>query len=505
MVSELGGYPPGINQKPSNKITRDAHEIDLIRMTWEKIKTETLICSEDKPEVYSVKQSGFGKSGSRREFIAKSALAGTAITIGAGQITGCEGENDPSKVMNSIHTITTKYSTADFQFSPDGKIIAVYGVAEEDVNLWSLPTGKLIKTLKNTMEHKGVKGLQFTSDGKYLVVNVYTQINIWSIPDGVLIKALAGDVNPFNYYQIEQLDLHPDGKTLAYKKYPETTIKICSIPDGTLMKTIEDSGNTNVFFKFSPDGKNLISLFNSTLRIRTFPELNLVNSFEAGSGFVYFYFNHDGTIVASSDKGKIKLWTFPECNLFKTIEADPSYTFFKFSPDGKILASMGSDVSLKLWSLPDGNISYVLNQHTEKIHSICFSNDGATLASCQAAAILLWSFKDGGVGLTKTVTENVDNTEMHRYVCFSPDGSILASRSGKVISLWSLPDCSVIQAGPCICDSVCTCNTVSEGNGSDICTCNSVDVCTCNVVCTCNAVCACDVDSGGGRSYWYPN
>ena len=242
------------------------------------------------------------------------------------------------------------------------------------------------------------------------------------------------------------------------------------------------------------------------MRIYTYPELNLVNSLEAGSECEYFYFNHDGTIIASADGGKIKLWTFPEGNLFKTIDADPSYTLFKFSPVGKILASRGSDVALKLWSLPDGNISHVLNQHTDKVHGICFSNDGSTFASCQATAILLWSLKDGGVGLTKTITENIDNTNINRYACFSPDGSILASSFGNVISLWSLPDYGLIPAGPCICDSVCTCNTVSEGNGSDICTCNSVDVCTCNLVCSCNAVCACDSDSGGGGlTYWYPN
>jgi WD40 repeat protein len=475
-------------------------------MTRKKTNTSADKAPDDKPEVYGVKKNDYANPGSRRQFIAKSALAGAAVTLGAGQLTGCEGEQDVDKVMKSIHTITTKYWYAGFQFSPDGKTLAVYASAEEDVTLWSLPDGNLIKTLKNVMDYKGVKGLQFSSDGKYLVVDVYTQINIWSLPDGVLLKTLEGNGDPFYQYQILQLELNPDGKTLAYKKYPETTIKICSIPDGTQLNSIVDSGMTDAFFQFSPDGKNLITVYDGALHVLTFPDLNPVKTIETGPGFLYFYFSPDGKTIGSADKGKIKLWTFPEGTLFKTIEADANYTFFKFSSDGKMLASRGSDPNLKLWSLPDGNIFYDLTQHTENVQAICFSPDGTTFASCQPQTILLWSLKDGGVGLIKTINDNVDNMNIFRNVCISPDGKILASSYGKIISLWSIPGYNVIPAGSCVCDTVCTCNTVSPGNNPDICTCNTVDVCTCNVICTCNAVCECDVNSGGGGgSYWYPN
>lgn len=461
--------------------------------------------SEEVPEVFIVKKTGDSNSGGRREFIANSLLAGAAISLGTVQLTGCEKDQEEDKVTKSIHTITTKYLYAGFQFSPDGKILATYGSAEEEVNLWSLPDGKLIKTLKNVRQYPGVKGLQFTSDGKYLVIDVYTQINIWSIPEGILLKTLEGDGDPVYQYQIYQLELNPDGKTLAYKKYPETTIKICSIPDGTLLNKIDDTGMTKVFFQFSPDGKKFISAYNGTLNIYSFPDLNLINTIETAPDFIDFQFSPDGQIIASVDKGIIKLWAFPEGNLLKTIEADATYAFFKFCSDAKILASRGSDPSLKLWSLPDGNFFYILTEHTQRVQAMCFSTDGHTLASSQPDTILLWSLNDGGVGLIKTITVNVDVTTHNRNVGISPDGKILASSYGRIISLWSIPDCEIIPAGSCICDTVCTCNTVSPGNNADICTCNTVDVCTCNAICTCNAVCGCDVNSGGGGTYWYPN
>jgi WD40 repeat protein len=462
--------------------------------------------SEEAPEVYIVKKTGDANSGGRREFIANSIMAGAAISLGVGQLTSCEKDQETDKVTKSIRTITTKYWYAGFQFSPDGKILATYGSAEAEVSLWSIPDGKLIKILNNVRDYSGVKGLQFTSDGKYLVVDVYTQINIWSIPDGVLLKTLEGDGDPRYQYQIYQLELNPDGKTIAYKKYPETTIKICSIPDGALLNTIDGSGMTKAFFQFSPDGNYFISAYNGTLKIWTFPDLTLINTVETEPEYLYFEFNPDGKSIAAVDKGKIKLWTFPEGNLFKTIEADANWAFFKFSPDGKILVSRGSEPVIKLWSLPGGEIYYNLSGHTENVHDICFSMDGNAFASCQADSILLWSLKDGGVALRKTITENVDDKTIHRNVCISPDGKTLASSYGHTILLWSMPDGTVIPAGSCTCDTVCTCNTVSSGNGGEICTCNTVDVCSCNAICTCNAVCECDVNSGGGGgSYWYPN
>ena len=435
--------------------------------------------SEEVPEVYIVKKNGDPNSGGRREFIANSLIAGAAISLGAVQLTGCEKDQEEDKVTKSIHTIATKYWYAGFRFSPDGKILATYGSAEEEVNLWSIPDGKLIKTLKNVRDYSGVKGLQFTSDGKYLVVDVYTQINIWSIPEGILLKTLEGDGDPVYQYQIYQLEINPDGKTLAYKKYPETTIKICSIPDGTLLNKIDDSGMTKAFFQFSPDGNNFISAYNGTLKIWTFPDLNLINSVEIAPEYVYFQFNPDGNTIAAVDKGIIKLWTFPEGNLFKNIDADANWAFFDFSRDGKTMASRGSEPIIKLWSLPGGDLFYNLSGHTENVHDICFSMDGNTFASCQAESILLWALKDGGVGLLKTITDNVDIKTIHRNVCISPDGKILASSYGNTILLWSLPDCIVIPAGSCTCDTVCTCNTVSSGNGGEICTCNTVDVCSC--------------------------
>ncbi len=464
--------------------------------------------SEEKPEVYGIKKDQQVNPGSRREFIAKSALAGAAVSLGASGLTGCDSAQDADKIMKSLYTITTKYWYANFQFSPDSKIIAVYGSAEEDVNLYSLPDGKPLKTLKNKNEYAGVKGLSFTSDGNYLVVNVYTKINIWSVSDGTLLTTLEGngDLQPQN--QITQVALNPDGKTLAYKKYPEALIKICSIPGGEQLSTVEDSGLTSGFFCFSPDGRSFVSLFGTTMRVYSFPALTLLNTIETGEGFEYFYFNHDGKILASASNGNINLWTFPGGNLFKTITTGANYAYFKFSPDGKMLASYGPGPLMTIWSIPDGNHMYSLTEHTDKIHSIFFSADGRYFVSSQQRLIVLWSLNDGGIGIVNRIEEKIDETNATRTTWISPDSKIIASSLGNRVSLWSIPDCMEIIAGGCICDTVCTCNTVSEGNTADICTCNSVQYCTCNAICTCNAVCECDVNTGGGGgtlSYWYPN
>jgi len=461
--------------------------------------------SEEAPEVYSITKAVHEYRSGRREFIARSSLAGAALSLGAGGLTGCQENEGTEKVMKSIHSITTRFGGASYEFSPDSKILAVYNRAEADVNLYSLPDAKLVRTLMNENEYPGVSGLYFTSDGRYLVALVYNRINIWSLTDGVLIKTIADTGDPYSNHSYI-FALNPDGKTLAYKQYPDPTIKICSIPDGTLLNTIPENWSTGSLISFSPDGKRFISAYQGTIRIYSFPELVTINTIETDPGFVYFSFNPDGTAIASAMNGIISLWSFPEGNLLKTFSADASYAYFAFSNDGKLLATRGSDTVINIWSIQGGNIYYSLSLHTEKVNSIFFSSDGKYFASSQLQAIILWSVGASGFGIIKRIEEHGDTTTDNRWVSISPDSRILASSLGKKITLWSIPDCEEISAGGCICDTVCTCNTVTDGNGPDICTCNSVQFCTCNAICTCNAVCSCDAHTGGGgQTYWYPN
>jgi len=466
---------------------------------------------DEQPEIFVVNKKNGKKLKGRREFIANSLLAGSAIPISLGILSGCKKDKDNNEnvIKKSIFSITTNYWYASFQFSPDGKTLASYGSAESTVNLWSIPAGNHLKALENTEKYKGIKSAEFSPDGTLLVVNTYSQINIWSIPDGILLKTLEVEGQTGSLYQVRQFAVTTDGKTLAYSKGPDTSIKICSLPDGVLLKTIDSIDNVWSFFQLSPDGKTISSINNQTIKIRSFPEGTLLNTIAAAldDSAAYFKFSSDGKIIATRNYGTIKLWSFPEGNLLKTVVTDVSWAHFEFSHDGKKLFSWGSDETIRLWSLPEGNLLKTIkmtSRQTTNAYLIPFSPDDIVFErSVEADTIKLWSLSDDT--WQRTINDKDDSSVLGRNIKFSPDGKILASSRGSIISLWSIPDCTPIQAGPCVCNKVCTCDTVSSGNTEDVCTCNTVNSCTCNSVCTCNTVAVCTCDGHSSNSYWFPN
>ena len=104
-----------------------------------------------------------------------------------------------------------------------------------------------------------------------------------------------------------------------------------------------------------------------------------------------------------------------------------------FSNDGELMATASTDKTVKLFTA-EGRLVQTLNGHKEPVTRVAFSPDGQTIASTSTdGTIKLWQ-RDGT--LIRTLTG-------HRFgvtsASFSPDGQILASSSqDRTIKLWNL-------------------------------------------------------------------
>jgi hypothetical protein len=310
--------------------------------------------------------------------------------------------------------------------------ILASGSFDNAIKLWSLPDGKLLQVLAAQKEGKGVTCLFISRDGKTLAAEHLDG----TIELWALPEGTLLRTLEGHGYGGSDLFITPDGKILATGS-DDATIKLWSLPDGVVLKTLEGHVNRVSGTSITPDGKILISHGSNTF-------------------YSIPYTTADGkTAYSSTEDHSIKIWSLPDGNLLKTLEGHTGPVFaFSISPDGKILASGSGDATIKLWSLPEGILLKTIKGNTNGITALSFKPDGKVLASATEFndhEIKLWSIPDGH--LLKTIKGNKERTDGVNAISFSLDGKILVSSGfDHAIKFWSLPEGALLT---CLYDPEC--------------------------------------------------
>ncbi|MBI1767803.1 MAG: caspase family protein [Bacteroidetes bacterium] len=146
--------------------------------------------------------------------------------------------------------------------------------------------------------------------------------------------------------------------------------------------------------------------------------------------------NNGSMIATSGTDGTVKLWKVPEGDLTATIDIKAGAVLASRFVDGdKFLVFITEDKTVNLWDISAAKILYTKKDHTKSIRGLDVSNDGKWIATAGAERDIF--LRDVASG------EPVKKFQGHegwvRTLAFSPDSKTLASGSDdKKIILWDL-------------------------------------------------------------------
>jgi WD40 repeat protein len=359
----------------------------------------------ENPEIYAIRKGNKGVDLERRDLLKYLGAFTGATLVGCNDINKkviSDALGEPAPIPQTINAeacnslLAHSNGVLSVSYSPDGKILAS-GSLDNKIKLWSIPEGKLQKTLEG--HSGGVSSVSFSNDGKILASgSADNTIKLWSVTNSKIIKTLEGHSG-----SVEAVCFSPDGKILASGS-DDMTIRLWSVPEGNLLKTL--TGHTDIVetICFSPDGKTLASGSKATIvKLWSVPEGVNLKTLEVSNDNAAILFSSDvrsvcfspdGKILVSTSGNSIILWSLPEGKLLRTLSehADVVYSV-SLSPDGKILASGSTDRTIKLWSMPDGKIQKTMEGHTDTVCSVCFHPKDNMLASGSSdKTIKLWQW-----------------------------------------------------------------------------------------------------------------
>ncbi len=322
--------------------------------------------------------------------------------------------------------------TRAVDFSPNGELIAT---ASEDatVKIWN-QEGKLIRTLQG--DSRGLQALVWSPDNQIIAGDERGTIYLWN--------SLGERLKTFREHRaaVTALDLSRGGRLLASVGL-DRQLKLYDLTTGEVMNTIRADGGAIYNVRFTPDGKQVITVGDDKLvrvwQLDGTPAGTLVGH----TGLVAaLAIDSGGKIIATSGGDRaVRLWNLDQDNLHVLPAHKGPVNAVAITPDRRLVASGGADAVLRLWT-EHGSLRRSLTGHTRAIKALDFSLDGTQLASASSdGTVRIWQQFE-----TNTPTSIVlkGHEGIVNDVAFHPQGKLLATAGDDhTLRLWR-PDGTLV-------------------------------------------------------------
>jgi len=276
--------------------------------------------------------------------------------------------------------------TSSIAILPDNKT-CIIASERPYIQIFDLTTGKLIKNHKASEDF--VWKARVTPDGRFLfTISRENNIKMWDVSNLSLHHIF--DEKPLH----KPLSISPSGKYIACTSSGGVTI--IDIEKRTLLDTeIYDEDISSV--EFTPDENIITFSYESTIKVWNRATGILIRSFKRSSGSTGGAVSPNGRyLVANPEWSNLYVWDFNSGELIKVFKDHQGIIDqMCFSPDGAFLASASSDGQVRVWSF-ENLIGYGPFLHNARINALTFLPNGErVVAGDDGADVKVWDFRKG--------------------------------------------------------------------------------------------------------------
>jgi WD40 repeat protein len=304
-------------------------------------------------------------------------------------------------------------------FSPDGRWVLTaahdekarvnLGKGEEDipftpVRLWNAKTGEEVFAFPGL--DSAVERVEFSPDGRFVLTletgevrrGIYisgtggrtmsggengkkTTVRVWEVAARKQIAAWETAEGPITWAAFS-----PGGRRVVTAANTLTmeggrvekppSIALWETTTGKKLRTLPEWGADHPYVQFGPDGRSLLSLSHSQVRIWDAETGKERRAFKGPwSSFARFSQDSRWVLTVSPYEGP-SLWEI-ETNKVVPLKGHQLVVHWAAcSPDGRLMATASEDETARIWETATGKEVYTLTGHQGAVHRVAFSPDG---------------------------------------------------------------------------------------------------------------------------------